>query len=114
MYDETGPNAGKVAQRRGEPVKRPPGSAPCAFKPSRCPKGRPEDNSSLSPRNVDAYLHYLECKATGTFPDGAIVSRNAGIIRMVEDAADRERSAGLPEMLVAMSGLGAAAKGRGR
>ena len=41
--------------------------------------------------NQQAYHHYLECKAVGRFPEDAIVTRNAGLIRQAEEIADRAR-----------------------
>lgn len=59
--------------------------APCRLERG-CPKGTPEDPLSLSQKNRRAYEHYQECKATGNFPEDAIVARNAGIIRRIEDS----------------------------
>lgn len=57
-----------------------------------CPKipehgdgARPGLAVELTDRNWEAYSHYLECKAVGSFPDDPIVRRNAAIIRSVED-----------------------------
>lgn len=41
---------------------------------------------------MSAYVHYLECRATGTFPDDPLVRRNAAAIRAVEDSVARIRS----------------------
>lgn len=38
-----------------------------------------------------AYRHYLECKATGHFPDDPIVRQNAGTIRMIEDVTEANK-----------------------
>lgn len=67
--------------------KRPAGThPPCRYgKGDRCPKGTPETSRELTARNRLALEHYLECKATGSFPEDPIVSRNAGVIRQVED-----------------------------
>ena len=67
------------------------GPAPCRL-PKGCPKGTPEKPSSLTQANRQAWRHYLECKATGNFPDDAIVKRNGGIIRELEDRHGREQS----------------------
>jgi hypothetical protein len=81
-----------------KPVERPAGRklerlpnqlTPC----SSCPKipdgaePKPENAVELSVRNRMAYQHYLECKAVGEFPVDAIVRRNAGVIREIEDVA---------------------------
>jgi len=83
MYDE---QTGKRLQRHGKPQRRKPGSAPCAF--GRCKKGSPDNQATLSDRNVQAYQHYLECKAVGRFPDDPIVARNAAAIMVAERHAD--------------------------
>src|SRR3954464_6059038 len=59
--------------------------APCQDPNRGCPKGTPENPRSLCPENVEAYEHYLECRAIGSFPDDPIVHRNAALIRAVED-----------------------------
>ncbi len=54
-----------------------------------CPKGTPENPKTLWPRNRQAYVFYLECKATGNFPDDPFVSETA---RLIADAvAEAER-----------------------
>lgn len=74
----------------GRPVPRPPGMLPpCSIGPKACAKISPEANVELNERNQRVYRHYLECRATGTFPDDPIVRENAAIIRSIEDAADR-------------------------
>lgn len=50
-----------------------------------CPKGTPQNQRTLHPINKRAYEHYLECKATGYFPDDPLVKQNARIIREAED-----------------------------
>lgn len=78
--------------RDGKPRTRPKGTfPPCRYAARGCPKGTPEAQKSLSGKNVAAYYHYLECKAVGDFPKDAIVRRNAGIIRQVEDSVRDER-----------------------
>ncbi len=63
---------------------------PCRLRGIGCAKGTPENQKSLSPKNQRAYQHYLECKAVGQFPDNPLVRKHAGIIRMVEDAVDKQ------------------------
>jgi hypothetical protein len=41
----------------------------------------------LNDINREAYRHYSECRATGSFPDDPIVRRNAALIRAQEDQA---------------------------
>lgn len=82
LYDE---KTGRVEQRAGKDVLRPGTPTPCRF-PKGCPKGTPEKQLSLTPKNEMAYQHYKECKAVGAFPDDPIVRRNAAMIRAVEDS----------------------------
>ena len=71
-------------------VPRPDGAPPpCRIAGLGCPKGTPENPLSLSDLNREAYRHYRECRATGSFPDDPIVRRNAAIIRREEDRANR-------------------------
>lgn len=67
-----------------------------------CPKGPTPFVGGLSKRNEAVYLHYLECKAVGHFPDDPIVRRNARIIADAEAALDRV------ELLAHLERLGAA------
>lgn len=89
MYDE---ETGEAKTFHGKPVPRPPNThPPCRYqdpkKPQgRCPKGTPENQKSLTEKNLLAWQHYLECKAVGDFPDDPIVRSNAGIIRRIEDS----------------------------
>lgn len=79
-------------ERSGEMIRKPDGrpmlrfSAPLCQRSIGCPKGVP-GGGELSARNQRAYRHYLECVATGTFPDDPIVRRNAAIIRQAERVA---------------------------
>jgi hypothetical protein len=93
-------------------MERPPGTpTPCHMCP-KVPRGavprgvqaRPEHAIELSRRNAQAYWHYLECKATGRFPDDPIVRRNAALIRLVEEEVERERGdpRGLLPVLVSL------------
>lgn len=106
-------NAGKpIAGRRGE---RPEGSMlPCGWMRedgqwhqvapgSDCPKGNPVVPNSLTPENMEAYQHYLECRAVGEFPRSARIRQNAGLIRWVEDAVTRSQ-ANVSGLMVAMFG----------
>lgn len=90
LFDER--TGRRVTDKRGNPVPRPKRTlAPCRYAKGICPKGTPEKQRSLSARNLLAYQHYLECKATGDFPSDPIVRRDAAIIRRVEDEAHEER-----------------------
>ena len=85
------------------PIARSPGHPlPCGTCPKSGPQdGRPHPEKELSWRNQRCFLHYLECKATGSFPDDPIVRRNAGLIRSVEDLHERQKGM-LPLMLAGM------------
>ncbi len=91
QYDD---EKGTVKQRDGQDRPR---FGPCLCEvptkdgKSLCPKGHWTEPVELSRRNIRAYNHYLECKATGNFPDDPIVGRNAGIIRAIEDAIERSK-----------------------
>lgn len=84
MFDE---KTGKKVMRRGAPMPRSPGSVPCVV--GKCDRGHPDAPNVLTRANLQAYEHYLECKATGTFPDDPIVRRNAAMIRMAEEHVER-------------------------
>ncbi len=83
---------GERVERGGKPILRPKGTGtPCQWCPKIAPGDVPEPASAqdLSPKNVAAYVHYLECKAVGDFPADALVKRNAGIIRAAEGVAEK-------------------------
>jgi hypothetical protein len=93
---------------KGRPIEHPKGSGkyvkrhaklPCETSTG-CAKGTPDNQLSLSQRNQQAYLHYRQCKAVGDFPDDPIVRQNAGLIRAVEESAERERQNGFEKTLV--------------
>ena len=74
----------------GAPVLRPKGMLPpCSQGPSSCAKISPESGIELNERNKETYLHYLECRAVGDFPDDPLVRYHAAIIRSVEDESER-------------------------
>lgn len=98
VYDE---RSGARAAHRGQPVARPPGTRPpCGYDAAACPKGSPTAGRELTPANWQAYVHYLQCKATGRFPDDPIVVRNAGVIRLVEDSLERGRNDAIRQCLL--------------
>lgn len=70
----------------GKERPRPPGTSPNC---KACPKGPEPFVGGLSERNAAVYLHFLECRAVGHFPDDAIVRRNARIISDTLAALDR-------------------------
>lgn len=86
MFDE---KTGHKIMRRGFPMPRRNGSVPCTR--GMCDKGSPDSPKTLTLKNVYAYEHYLQCKATGMFPDDPIVQRNAGAILIAEEHVKRIR-----------------------
>lgn len=91
IYQETDQDEGEqkddVVTHNGAPMERQSGGPPCVW--DECQKGHIDRPRVLSPRNLAVYRHYLECKATISFPDDPIVRRNARIIRHVEDEIER-------------------------
>lgn len=85
------PLSGEFVKLRGERIAR--GNAPllCSTRDG-CPVGTPAKQRRLSPKNKLAYEHYLECQATGNFPDDCIVRKNAKIIRSVTERVELECS----------------------
>jgi len=87
LYDE---KTGKVKMFHGEAVERLPSvPAPCHCKG--CPKGTPEDQKVLSPKNFRAYQHWKECKAVGQFPNDGLVRFHASILQDLHDLAEEQR-----------------------
>lgn len=74
------PTTGEISQRHGEKLLRPAGTKLLCQTNAGCPKGTFENQKGLSAKNQQALRHYLECRATGQFPDDAIVKQNARII----------------------------------
>lgn len=71
----------------GEPVLRSPGSPTPCWSCPKIPADEPEKTSAgaieLTEKNRQAFWHYQQCKAVGSFPDDPIVRRNAAIIASV-------------------------------
>jgi len=82
---------GRIEEHQGKPQKRHPKHLPLCKTPEGCPKGTPEKPNTLSAKNMQAYIHYLECKAVGNFPDDPIVRRNARLIQQVVDHANEQK-----------------------
>jgi hypothetical protein len=73
-----------VAGRDGKPQLKPEGMLPmCESCPGICPAGHYQNSNRLTGKYLHSFHHYLECEATGCFPDDAVVRRNAKIIRSV-------------------------------
>lgn len=75
------PLTGQVSKRGGRAQTRPPEAVLLCQTQQGCPKGAPEKPQTLSAKNQQALRHYYECRATGQFPDDAIVRQNAVIIQ---------------------------------
>jgi hypothetical protein len=88
-YFDKGPGQfGDRVMRGGKPLPRPATSpARCDWCPKIAPGDapKPENAQELSQKNLQSYVHYLECKAVGDFPDDPLVKRNAALIRKIED-----------------------------
>lgn len=96
LYLDKGPGqfGAEPLTRGGRPVKRQPGQkTPCFWCP-KIPPGdgpRPENAAELTPENLAALRHHRECAAVGSFPDDAVVRRNAALIADADRAADAVR-----------------------
>lgn len=96
MFDDSPGRMGLpvINNATGEPYARISASpTPCRWCP-KIPAGVAKERKNaveLDARNVDALIHYRECRAVGSFPDDWIVRRNAAIIRAIEDQAERTR-----------------------
>ncbi len=102
LYWEDGEEIGQPVKRGDNLVKRNIGSLPPCRTPKGCPKGSPEEPKTLTEKNQAAYQHYRECRATGQFPDDAIVRQNATTIRQLEDARERRDQAEFQSSLLSM------------
>jgi hypothetical protein len=90
----------------GKPMPRPKGTfPPCGYGATKCPKGSPEAGKEWTAENRLAYQYHLECKATGQFPDDAVVRRNAGIIQRIMEQIDRGRFKRMEDLLLASIGV---------
>lgn len=96
VHEDKPGHFGEVVIHRDKPLPRLKGMKPPCHWCEKIPEGEkpiPENAAELSAQNFQAFQHYLECKAVGSFPNDAIVRRNAAIIRRVEDAAERVHDA---------------------
>jgi hypothetical protein len=88
LYFDKGPGEfGARVERGGKPCKRPKGiKPPCGWCPKIAPgdEPRPSNAQELTPENFQAYVHFRECEAVGSFPNDATVRRNAAIIKHVD------------------------------
>lgn len=113
VYDPT--KGWKQSERGGKPVRRESGSpTPCGLCP-KIPRGErphPAHAVELSDDNYRAWLHYQRCKAVGRFPADAMVERNAGIIRTIEEQVARDQQERYTQTVVAAMMTAALTKGK--
>lgn len=86
----------------GKPLLRHSKNPPLCKTRDGCPKGTPEKPNTLTPKNRQAYIHHLECKAVYSFPDDPIVRRNARMIQFVVDRSNEQKRA---KELIALMGV---------
>jgi hypothetical protein len=79
---------GEPVMWRGKPASRKGVPPPCKKK---CPKRGPDEFSTLLPINQECLQHYMECTATGNFPDDPLVKRHAAILRNIEREVEKLR-----------------------
>ena len=78
--------------KRGDPIERPkhpntlaPCRRPLKKQNTPCPKGTPENQKKLSPRNLRVLNYYKECKAVGSFPDDGLFRQLSAVIYSIEE-----------------------------
>ena len=94
VYDPT--DGWRRSERGGRPTPRESGQPPPCGSCPKVPRGRtphPAHAVELTDDNYQAWVHYQRCKAVGRFPADAIVERNAGLLRTVEEQVAREERA---------------------
>lgn len=101
IYDDDGQVLRRPA-REGKPVIRlPMQPTPCEKCP-KIPKGEvaiAANAVEMTEQNRQAFIHYLECRAVGQWPDDVIVRQNARIIRQVFDEWERQPLRNLLDIL---------------
>jgi hypothetical protein len=96
LYKE---DTGELCRRAGQPIPRTfINPAPCRTSKG-CPKGTPENPKTLTVQNIEAYLHYRECCATGHFPDDGMVEYHAGLLAGIEKRKEQADQAELHLLL---------------
>ena len=89
-----------ATDRRGDPIRRPPGvSTPCRT-PAGCPKGTPEAMKSLTPQHEKTWTHYTKCRATGQWPDDELVREHAGLFKQLGTTNCRHAARAVAEAVV--------------
>lgn len=94
------------AQRGGKPQPRPAGTpTPCWQCPKSEDKATPNPEAELTDRNWRAWELYQEIKAGRPMPHDAIVWRNCGLIRQIEDEAARSQGNYIAAMIEVLVGV---------
>lgn len=100
LYDETTgqpiPSRKKDGSLRERDSSCPP---PCRTSVG-CKKGTPENSRELNRANREAWEHFRECQAVGSFPDDPIVRQNAATIHEALQAVERIREEEFRAMLI--------------
>ena len=112
VFDE---ETGRKVLRCGRPVPRNGAPTRCRAPGGTCPKGTPESPIELTEQNRRVWRHYLECRATGQWPDDALVREHAAVLRAVEDhveAVRQDRRAAALIQATAIGTIGGGARGR--
>lgn len=65
-----------------------------------CKKGTPENSLALNDTNRQAWEHWKECKAVGSFPDDPVVRQNAAAIDEAMRIVDEIREDDFRAMLI--------------
>lgn len=82
----------KRSERAGIPTRRRENNPPPCYRCPKIPPGEEPTWANAAELKGDlrrAWLHYLECRATGRFPDDPLVGLHARVIRGVYDAVDQ-------------------------
>lgn len=97
----------KKETRGGQPIDRPPGTpTPCHSCPKSIDKKTPNPDAELSAKNWRAYQFYLQVKAGAPMPDDSLSRYLCGLVRWVEDQAQRARDLELRTLVGAALGVG--------
>lgn len=91
LYDETTGEPIKSRKKDGSLRERDSSCPPPCRTSVGCKKGTPENSLALNGANQEAWEHFRECQAVGSFPDDQIVRQNAAAIQEALQAVERIR-----------------------
>lgn len=94
LHHVDGPLAWRPVEKGGQKFRRPLGTLPPCGSCPKIPEGAapiPESAIELSQKNLRAYWHGEECRATGVWPDDPIIRRNAAILMRVREFCETFR-----------------------